>query len=70
MTDPRDRWQAKHEAEQGAYAQFVGFEEELKAHDDRLAMEYIEMDIYTQIELYDFVTNLLEEAIPKEGSCQ
>ena len=54
------RWRTMHEKEHAHYAHFVGFETDIRKREN-LSLAYDEMDIYTQIDLFGFVIDLLSE---------
>jgi hypothetical protein len=56
-----DEWIKENKEEQGDYACFAGFEKEVYKRCDRFADDYSNMDIYSQLDLFKFVTDLLEE---------
>ena len=58
------KWQAENAEEHGHYAMFAGFEAAIRGHSELMQIAYDEMGIYEQIELFVFVTGLLE----KEGA--
>jgi hypothetical protein len=60
--NPLIRWHNKHADEHGPYAELVGFENDLRAHDDVLADWYDYADIEEKSRLFEFVVKLLEEA--------
>lgn len=60
-----ERWCTKRE-DQGAYAAFAGFEDEIRSIDG-LREAYDGMGIYDQIALFGWVSRLLEEESEEAG---
>jgi hypothetical protein len=56
-----ERWRRAHEADDGPYAVLRGFETALRAYDDRLAEWYDKADIEVQLQLFLWVTSLIED---------
>ena len=55
------RWWRENKVEHGPYGAFAGFERDLRKWCDSLELAYDDMDIYQQIQLFAFVTELLAE---------
>ena len=61
MKNALDRWVVNNSEEHGPYACFAGFEIDVRAWSESLSLAYDELDIYTQIALFAFVSDLLDE---------
>ncbi len=61
MGDPRDRWVKEHE-EGGDYANFGGFEHDIRQYDPALECVYDRLNIHQQVMLFGWVMDLLAEA--------
>ena len=55
-----DRWVKAHE-EDGAYSALAGFDADIRQSHEALQLAYDDMDIYVQVALFAFVTDLLAE---------
>jgi len=61
MSKVIEKWMAKHEDKHGPYAVWAGFEDEIGAiGNERIGDMYDSQDIYTKIELFSFVVELLD----------
>jgi len=56
-----ERWKREHENTEGHHFALAGFEADIRSRGERLADAYAALDVYTQIALFAFVAELLDE---------
>jgi hypothetical protein len=66
MSKVIDRW-AEMGKDEGHYAVFSGFEQDIRQYNEELAEAYDEMEIYDRIMLFAFITDLIDVDTPLPG---